>query len=193
MTLSKRPFVFVLFAVALALANAACASRSFDARYGPNLRTVAVADQVTRPVRMANQSVGELRTADLRLEESVRTAMIVELRRTGRFAQVDTMSALAASGRRPDAVLRLSVEHYGLGREGFSGRFQPTLKVEGTLVRLSDNQELWSDSAEVEEDDKPALGHRMSEYQSRPEFLREDYASAARVTAIALTRDLVGP
>ena len=180
------------FAIVATLAAPACAPSSFDARYGPNVHTVAVADYVSKPARMANQSVGELRTADLRLEETVRIAVISELRRTGRFEQVETESTLANSGRRPDAVLRLNIESYGLGREGFSGRFQPTLKVEGALVRRSDSKKVWNDSAEVDEDNKPALGHRISEYHAHPEFLRDDYNSAARVTATTLVRDIVG-
>ena len=173
------------------LSLSACANPSLETRLGPNPRTVVVAEHIPKPVRMKNNSAGNLRSADLGLEGAVRTAVVEELRRSNQFTVVGTERDFR-NGTRPNLLVALDIEDYGLGREGFSGRFQPTLKVRGTVTRGDNGQLVRRDSEEVEEKDYPAVGHRMAEYQQRPELLREDYASAARAVAVKLRRKLLG-
>lgn len=177
--------------LAVALGLSACANPSLETRLGTHPRTIAVAEQVAKPPRMKNSSAGNLRDADLGLEPAVRNAVVEELRRSGQFAVVGAERDFR-NGTRPDLLLALRIVDYGLGREGFSGRFQPTLKVQGTITRGDNGQLVRRDSEEVEEKDYPAVGHRMAEYQEHPELMREDYTSAARAVAVKLRRRLLG-
>ena len=128
----------------------------------------------------------------IQVEEIVRRNTVEELAHSGLFAGGAGLQRAVTAGH-PDAVMRLKVEEYGFGQSGFLKRgLVPVLKVEGQLVRTSDQKELWEESVEVDARNRAAEPHLYEEYRTNPALLREALNAAARAVAADMVRNMKG-